>query len=76
MNGYDIREESYTRLGDRSIACTLTLENGYEITGTYCIHLNELIHEDRWKENAFKNAYQEYTRMKNALDRQLLYTIS
>jgi hypothetical protein len=76
MSGYDIEKEIYTPLGHKSIACTLVLENGYEVTGTYCIEVNDLIYEDKWKQRAFKNAFHEYSKMKNAIEQQLLFTIT
>lgn len=76
MKGYNIIEELYTSIGHRSIACTLLLENGYEITGTYCIDMNELINEDKWKQKAFQLAYHEYENLVNAMGRQLLFSLS
>lgn len=76
MNGYNIKEELYESIGHRTIACTLILENGYEISGTYCLDMNELMNEDKWKEKAFKSAYSQYKSMMNAIDRQLLFTLA
>lgn len=71
--GYSIEEELYQEIGHRSIACTLILKNGYEVTGVHCIEISELIHEDKWKKKAFENAYAKYMNLKNAVDRQTLY---
>jgi hypothetical protein len=73
MQGYTIKDESYTPVGERSICCTLTLENGYELSGVYCIDMDELMNEDTWKKKAFQSAYSEYTKLKNALDRDRLF---
>lgn len=73
MKGYDIKEESYTSLGRRSMACTLILENGYEITGTHCIDLSDLIHEESMKQKAFHHAYESYEQLINAVKRQMIY---
>lgn len=76
MNGYDIERELYTPIGHKSIACTLVLQNGYEVTGTYCRDTSQLIYEDTCKQMAFKAAYQEYSKLRNAIEEQLLFTIS
>jgi hypothetical protein len=75
MKGFNILDELYTPVGNRSIACTLVLENGYEITEAYCIDMEELINEDSWKQRAFKLAFARYMELKNAVDRQALYQI-
>lgn len=76
MKGYNILEELYTSIAHRSVACTLILENGFEITGTYCIDMNELINEDSWKQKSFQSAYHEYMKLVNAMERQTLFSIS
>lgn len=73
MKGYNILEELYVSIGHRTMACVLVLENGYEITGTHCIDMIDLINEDRWKQKAFHAAYDKYIEMKNAVDRQVLF---
>jgi hypothetical protein len=75
VKGYNIVEESYHHIGKRTIACTLILENGYEISGTYCIDLTEMVYEDLWKRKAFQQAYDEYERIQNVINRQTLFSI-
>lgn len=75
MKGYNILEELYISIGHRTMACVLVLENGFEITGTHCIDMIDLVNEETWKQKAFKNAYAKYREMKNAVDRQLLFEI-
>lgn len=73
MKGYTISEETYTPVGHRSISCTLRLENGYEITEAYCIDMDEMY--ETGKKKAFKRAYAEYKRLRNAVDRQSLFQL-
>jgi hypothetical protein len=73
MKGYNILEELYESIGHRTIACTLVLENGHELTGTHCIDMIDLVNEESWKQKAFHAAYHKYLEMKNAVDRQVLF---
>lgn len=75
MKGYNISEELYAHIGKRTIACTLVLENGYEITGTYCIDMKDLVYEDSWQQKSFQQAYDEYKRILHVIDRQTLFSI-
>lgn len=73
MKGFEIKEELYTSLGHRSMACTLILENGYELTGTHCIDMADLINGETMKKKAFESAYHLYLQLQNAFERQMIY---
>lgn len=73
MEGYRLKEERYTNLGDRTTACTIILENGYEITGTHCLSLGDLCSDDSLRQKAFKNAFAEYEKLLEANKRNSIY---
>lgn len=73
MKGYEIKEELYTSLGHRTMACTLVLANGYEITATHCLDMSELINDESMKQKAFQAAYHDYFQLENAFKRQMIY---
>lgn len=73
MKGYNIKEELYSSIGHRTTTCTLVLENGYEVTGTHCLELADLIHEEGKKRKAFQDAYRQYEMIVNAYQRQNIY---
>jgi hypothetical protein len=73
MKGYKITDESYHDIGDRTTACVLTLENGYEITGTHCLDLSDLAYGEERKKKAFESAYNKYLVTIGAYRRQQIY---
>lgn len=70
MLGYRIVEELYTTVGHRTTICVLVLENGFEITGTHCLEVADLVHEEGRKQKAFQEAYNKYLFLINAFNRQ------
>lgn len=73
MKGYDIKEELYHSIGHRTTICLLVLENGFEITGTHCLDLSDLIYEESRKEKAFQDAYTKYQYLLSAYNREIIY---
>lgn len=73
MKGYRIKEELYASIGHRTTACTLVLNNGYEITGVHCLDLSDMIHEEGKKQKAFQDAYRQYEQIVNAYQRERIY---
>ena len=73
MEGFRLTEELYNTIGHRTTACTLVLENGYEITGTHCLGLGDLCSDDSLRQKAFKNAFAEYEKLLEANRRNSLY---
>lgn len=73
MEGFRLKEELYASIGHRTTACTLILENGYEITGTHCLSMGDLCSDDSLRRKAFENAFAEYEKLLEANKRNAVY---
>jgi len=73
MKGLHIREVRYIPIAHRTMTCVLLLDNGYEVTGSYCLDGDDLIFENNGKQKAYKRAKDEYHKLVNATTRQAIF---